>query len=1696
MNTSMVYSAMIKPLLITLLCMGAWSCTLAQSYNNEWINFSNIYYKFKVGATGLYRINAPVLDAAGLSGADAASFQLWRNGQQVPIYTSAPSGTLPSGGYIEFYGEINDGKPDRQAFIHSWYQVSTKWSLFTDTAVYFLTVTPGGNNLRVADVTNNLASNHLAPEPYYMCHNGNYFKNVQGDGPFLYADGDYFISSSYDAGSFWIDGNGYFPSSPFRSSYGGLPVYPGGPPSTYRVGFANLVSTDTRTMQLTGPSNQVLKDTAITGVQAAVMSGSIPAGQLVPGGNFTLSSIDPADGSDEFTVNFAELVYPSTFTMGNVANTTLSLPASDTGNYLKVNAFAYGSAAPVLYDITNGLRISGDISITGTVQWILPPSLKARDLIMMSEDPSNVHQVTTLLQKQFTNFAVASNQGNFLIISHPSLYNDGEGNNNVEAYRQYRGSAAGGGFDAKTIDINELIDQFAFGIKQDPLSIKNFLRYARNVFSVKPQYAFLIGHGVNYQSIRQNESIPSLYRLALVPTWGDPSSDVIMGMDSALFGKGNATPIGRLSAINGTEVGIYLQKVKEYEQVSAQYTGTVSGDGWKKNVIHVIGADAQTGDLIQADMANYANTITDTAFGGMVSTFRKSSTANVQDLSGTVIENLFTSGVGLVNYFGHSAANILGYNLGNPSQFNMKGKYPFFIANGCQAGDIFEYDTTRFSPQGYTVTEDFLLAPENGAIGYIAATSYGIVNYLDVYNAHLYNGLSNTYYGAPAGQQMIHVTHDLGNSSFEQDYFGRCCLEQMVLNGDPYISLYHFAKPDFDIEAPDVLINPAIVSVANSTFNVNARFHNLGRAAYDSILVTIQWKHGNGTTTYLYNKRRAGAFFADSIQLAVPINPTTDKGNNTLTVTLNADGKVSELSMTNNSISSQFYIYDQDVTPAFPYNYSIVNKSPVTFYASSADALDSVGSYVFEVDTTALFNSSAMIRQVASFKGGLLSFSPPLALRDSVVYYWRIAVLPAGGAPGNWSAFSFVYIGGGSAGWNQSHFFQWQNDTYTSEELDSDRVFRFQSVTHSLEVNSQLYPYDGDAGKATLLDGADIGSGDCGNTFGTMAFFLLNQSHGQPIPDTTFPGGKGQYGSIGGCTQLPYIFYFSVNTTAGRKAAMNFISHIPAGTIVGIWNSMYLSADTTQLIGAWKADTAVLGPDKSLYNTFKSMGFSSIDSLYHYVPVLFLGEKQANGMFTIFSQKGGVGTADLLTANINFTARLTQGTIAGSYVGPAKSWQEINWRGAWDSPSDSIQLMVYGVKKDSSENLLYTSNALMKDTSLSFIPASTYPMLHLKLTARDSLLQTPYQLQRWQVRYQEVPEGAVAPNHYFTCPDTLQTGQPLDFGVGFMNISNTAFDSLKVLMTITDNQNVTHIITLPRTKPLIPGDSVHILDTLASQGFIGKNTLYLDVNPNYAQPEQYLANNFLYKTFYVKSDAYQPTMDVTFDGEHILNQDIVSAKPQILVRLTDNSPYLGLTDSTVISIQVRYPDGSLHNYVTGSDSAQFIPANLSSGHNTASVIMHPTFVADGNYQLTVTGQDESGNPAGRTNYTVNFQVINTPMITNVFNYPNPFTTSTAFVFTLTGSVVPQELRIEILTITGKVIREIGESELGPIHIGNNITQFKWNGTDQYGQKVGNGIYLYRVITNLNGKALGKFNDQGVNTNKYFTGGYGKMYLMR
>jgi hypothetical protein len=285
----------------------------------------------------------------------------------------------------------------------------------------------------------------------------------------------------------------------------------------------------------------------------------------------------------------------------------------------------------------------------------------------------------------------------------------------------------------------------------------------------------------------------------------------------------------------------------------------------------------------------------------------------------------------------------------------------------------------------------------------------------------------------------------------------------------------------------------------------------------------------------------------------------------------------------------------------------------------------------------------------------------------------------------------------------------------------------------------------------------------------------------------------------------------------------------------------------------------------------------------------------------------------------------------------------------------------------------------------------------------------------------------------------------------------------------------------------------------STEGWPGNNVLFVDVNPNNDQPEKFRFNNVLILPFFVKSDKINPIMDVTFDGRHIIDGDLVSAQPTIAIKAKDENPYLALNDTSDFSMYIVKPNGNgtLPIYFN-SPWVQFTPAtdaNASNGKNEASVTLNPTLTESGIYQLVVNSRDRSNNNFANRNYQISFEVDTKPAISHLLNYPNPFTSSTQFVFSLSGVKVPQQLKIQIMTVTGRVVREITQAELGQLYIGKNITDFKWDGTDQFGSPLANGLYLYRVVSKLDNEKLDT-RATTENVDALFKNNMGKMYLMR
>jgi len=1669
--------------------------------NNSWIDYQKTYYKFRLAQDTLCRIPQSTIQALGLGSVNADHFQLWRNGQQVRLYTSVSNAPLSATDYIEFWGERNDGKADKPLYRNPDFQLSDRYSLETDTVAYFLTVQSAEPNLRYQASVNTAPSN-ATPDAYFMRRVDQFYNNQINRGE-ARPVGEYVYSSAYDPGEGWVSVT-TAPCCDLVKEFFGLNVHTAGPANSLSV-RVNAAGSAPNYRELRIKLNQTEITAAPYGTTIAmpffnyqkVVMSNLPLSLLQDPNYLALSVNSTATNAfDRIVTASVGITYPATFNFNNNRYFEFDLEPSPSGNYLVIENVQYGTTPPVLYDRTLGRRYVGEIASTpGKVKFVIPPSADRRNFMLMSQE--QVYIVSSAQTRSFLNLTQSSNQGNYLIVSHPALYSDGSGNNPVESYRQYRSSQSGGGYQVNVYPIQELTDQFAFGITHHPAAIRDFIRYARSNFSVQPEYVFIIGRGVNYMEIRANTPSSTLDKINLVPTFGWPASDGLLAAEPGTSSP--QIPIGRLAAINAREVQDYLDKVIEYESAQRTASPLINDRAWMKNILHVAGGkDSLENQTFKSYMNGYKAISDDTLFGGRTETFAKTSTGSVQQASSQRIEDLFEEGLGFVGYFGHSSANTFEFNLSNPDIYNNAGKYPFFNVSGCSAGNYYVFDPLRLSGN-LTLSEKYVLAEQRGSIGFLASTHFGIPPFLNFYNTALYNQFCKVNYGNTIGNQIKAVTDALGGNNPGLDYFTRIHLEEINLHGDPAIKINSFSKPDYVIEEPQVKISPNIISVADNGFTLNVNMRNIGRAVGDSIQVTIQRKLPNDTIRMLYNQLIPAIRNVDSVTLLVPIFPTTDKGLNQIIVTLDATNRIDEQYENNNTVIKDFYIFEDELRPAYPYDYAIVNRQNITFHASTANPVSGRRDYVMELDTTALFNSPFKKTYNQSGTGGVVSFTPTnLTFADSTVYYWRVAMVPLNNGSIIWNGHSFVYLAGSSLGFNQSHYDQHTRSLYNQMRLDPDRRFRFQQDSRNLIIRTGLFPYfDFDRINVNLdFDQLEL----YGCVYNALQFYVFDTATLQPWRNFNVSGTNGRYGSFKVCRNTGIqdttraFFEYPYANAQYRKSAMDFMDSIPNGMYVAITN-LGNKLSNSSFIQQWMNDTLTLGSGNSLYHKLKAVGFNQIDSFNRNVPFLYFFRKGRPG----YSPTSVVGLQDssYIDQSIPLQTTSVEGTIESPLFGPAIRWSELHWRGssADPIPADTVRVQVWGVTQTGDRTLLRTVYPA-QDTTLAFVDARTYPYLKLITYNKDTRYITPQQLRYLRINATPAPEGAVAPALLFRCKDTLEQGEPLEFALAFKNISDVSFDSLiKVKCIVTDNNNVPQVITIPKRKALVAGDTLQVIYTLDTRSFTGNNTLFIEFNPDNDQPELYHYNNVLYKDFYVRADRYNPLLDVTFDGVHILNRDIVSSKPNIQIQLRDENRFMALQDTSLFSVKVRFPDQQLRTYYFG-DTMRFYPADLSTGQNRARIEFMPIFAEDGDYELIITGKDVVGNKAGDLDYRVVFSVINKPMISNLLNYPNPFTTSTAFVFTLTGSEIPQNMRIQILTVTGKVVREITQQELGPIHIGRNITDFKWDGTDMYGQKLANGVYLYRVLTNLNGKSLDKYTTSGENTDRFFNRGYGKMYLMR
>ena len=601
-----------------------------------------------------------------------------------------------------------------------------------------------------------------------------------------------------------------------------------------------------------------------------------------------------------------------------------------------------------------------------------------------------------------------------------------------------------------------------------------------------------------------------------------------------------------------------------------------------------------------------------------------------------------------------------------------------------------------------------------------------------------------------------------------------------------------------------------------------------------------------------------------------------------------------------------------------------------------------------------------------------------------------------------------------------------------------------------------------------------------------------------------FFGALNDYPNVCWTPNRPYeSWHFPTNDSTMMQSLANALNDsIPDGFYVIVYSLWYL--DQNQVMD---------GVQSGLGDALIALGADSLST----------GLVPDSVPFIFFTQIGNPGIGhevwgSSITSLIDFAAFVPVNGNSGSMEAPRSAemllWNSLHWEIDPTLPTDSARISIKTVNiSQTSEQLAYTIDPGATTDSLLFDTVGVNSVLHPRIRlggAYHSLLDNapyPAQTKRWQIVGTPAPECAIDPPlGYFVDVDSLFEGQTARIMVAVHNLADIPMDSLVIQAWVTDHDNVRHTVHNKRNAPL-PVNGV-VLDTISfalQDGYAGENALIIEANPvdsltnAYDQREQYHWNNIATLRFETLKDRENPVLDVTFDGVHILDGDIVSAQPEIKLHLDDENTTLlfdDISDTALIKVILFRPNSTEEERVpfrdsTGTEIMQFIPTQGS--ENVCKVLWHPRFLEDGVYTLVVQARDVSRNESGAHDYKVKFEVINKPTITEVLNYPNPFTTSTRFVFTLTGSEVPTGMRIRIMTISGRVVREIMVNELGPLHIGRNITDYAWDGRDQFGDQLARGVYLYQVVAQLHGQDI---EYRETRAGGFFTKGFGKMYLLK
>lgn len=203
-----------------------------------------------------------------------------------------------------------------------------------------------------------------------------------------------------------------------------------------------------------------------------------------------------------------------------------------------------------------------------------------------------------------------------------------------------------------------------------------------------------------------------------------------------------------------------------------------------------------------------------------------------------------------------------------------------------------------------------------------------------------------------------------------------------------------------------------------------------------------------------------------------------------------------------------------------------------------------------------------------------------------------------------------------------------------------------------------------------------------------------------------------------------------------------------------------------------------------------------------------------------------------------------------------------------------------------------------------------------------------------------------------------------------------------------------------------------------------------------------------------ETDKKGPKIKAYFNAVNFAKNGTTDANPLLLVELFDSSGINTVGNGIGHELTAVLDDDYSNAFIL-NDYYQGVLDDYQRGK----INYQLNGLKEGKHTLRIKAWDVYNNSS---EVMLMFEVKNGAMVEmdHIYNYPNPFTSKTQFLFDHNQAETYLDVRIQIFTVSGKCVKTIHEASLAN---GYHLDGIEWDGTDDYGDKLGRGVYFYKVI---------------------------------